>query len=232
MQVVADVFERRSSVPGRLRSLGIDVIERPLAVGDYAVSPVCLIERKSILDLHSSVYSGRLWRQIGALRRACEWPYLLVEGSPLYAGALGAEGVRGLLLAISDLGVTVIRSDDAADSAHWIRRILMRRTRPVHRNRPPYARRRATPLIAPAEVALAAAPGISTATARRLLEHFGSLLHVLLASPDDLRSVRGVGTRRADAIQKLARDPLSYSGESRNGLGSRHMINASSRLSV
>lgn len=206
MQLVADVFERRSGVPSALRSLGIDVIERPLPAGDYAVSERCLVERKSIRDLHASVYNGRFWRQIGALRRACDWPYLLLEGPWLYDGALGAEGVRGLLLAVSDLGVTVIRSQDATDSAHWIRRILIRRTRPVQRNRPTYAQRPPRrPFRPPAEEALAAAPGISIDTAARLLEHFGSLIQVLLASSDELRSVRGIGARRAQAIQELAR---------------------------
>lgn len=206
MQLVADVFERRSGVPRVLRELGVEVVERPLAAGDYAISARSLVERKSIGDLHASVYNGRFWRQLGALRQACDWPYLLVEGPSLYEGPLGGEGVRGLLLAVSDLGVSVIRSQDAADSAHWIRRILIRRTRPVQRNRPPYAQRpqRRAP-IAPAEEALAAAPGVSTETAQRLLERFGSLVDVLVASHDELRSVHGIGERRAQAIQSLAR---------------------------
>jgi ERCC4-type nuclease len=165
MQVVVDVFERRSGVPTALRGLGIEVVERPLPAGDYALSDHCV-----------------------------------------YKGALGAEGVRGLLLAVSDLGVTVIKSQDAADSAHWIRRILIRRTRLVLRDRPPYAQRAQRRILIPrAEVALAAAPGVSTDTSRRLLEHFGSLVDVLLASSDDLRLVRGVGEKRAQAIQNLAR---------------------------
>jgi DNA excision repair protein ERCC-4 len=221
MQVVADVFEHRSGVPTALRALGLEVVEHPLSVGDYEVSDRCLIERKSIRDLHASACSGRLWRQIGALRRACDWPYLLVEGSPVYSGRLGGEGVRGLLLAVSDLGVSVIRSNDATDSAYWIRRILIRRTMPVQRNRPPYAHRaKRQPLIAPAEEALAAAPGISTDTARRLLQHFGSLIDVLLATSDDLTSVRGVGEKRAQSITDLARGSLAIPAPA--GMASRH----------
>jgi len=47
---------------------------------------------------------------------------------------------------------------------------------------------------------LAAIPGISFATARALLEHFGSMRAVLAADPSDWVRVRGVGPVRAEAL--------------------------------
>jgi DNA excision repair protein ERCC-4 len=104
VQVLADLRERRSGVPEALRALGVEVAERVLPVGDYAFSG-CLIERKEASDLHGSIISGRLWRQLGKLRRSGDWIYLLIEGESLFHGPLPPDAVRGALLALSDLGV-------------------------------------------------------------------------------------------------------------------------------
>jgi ERCC4-type nuclease len=59
-------------------------------------------------------------------------------------------------------------------------------------------------VVDPAEQALAAAPGISTVTARAALDRFGWLRDVLTADLEALAQVPGVGHRRAQAILDLA----------------------------
>jgi len=204
VQVVVDVHERRSDIAGALRTLGISVDERSLPVGDYDVGGGALIERKTVADLHRTVTDGRFWPQVGRIRRSARWAYLLVEGTSLYDGPVAEEAIRGLLLAVSDLGVTIVRSADTIDSARWIRRVAIRRTEVPHRDRPTYAQRpQRDPRVSPAEQALAAAPGVSVETARALLERFGNLRDVLLASREELASVHGVGPHRARAIASL-----------------------------
>jgi DNA excision repair protein ERCC-4 len=217
VRILADVRERASGVPDELRQLGVDVVEASLRSGDYVVSERCLIERKTLADLHRSIGDGRLWRQIGAMRRSEQWLYLIVEGSPHDRGTIFEETIRGALLAVSDLGVAVIRTRDQVDTAHWIRRIAIRRAKEGGPNRVPYAfRPNRDAVIDPAEQALAAATGISTVTAGRLLHYFGSLLNVLQASESELRSVVGVGPSRAAAIAQLCQSSTSHSAK-RNG---------------
>ncbi|HEU5362067.1 MAG TPA: ERCC4 domain-containing protein [Gaiellaceae bacterium] len=206
MEIVVDVHERRSGVPAALAAIGVDVRLRTLPVGDYAIDELALIERKSVTDLHVSLIQGRLWQQLGRLRRAAPWRYLLVEGKSVYDGPLPQSAVRGLMVAVDDLGVAVIRSLDHADSAAWIERIARRRRGESRRvDRPPYAQRPQRPAqVSPPERALAAAEGVSTVTARKLLEEFGSLTNVLLAPPDALQRVDGVGVQRAESIRRLA----------------------------
>ena len=217
MHIVVDVHERPSGVPQALRDLGYDVQIKNLRTGDYAIDDLALIERKTVRGLHLSLVQGRLWQQVGRLRRAAPWRYLLVEGESLYDGPLTTEAVRGLLITIDELGIAVIHSHDPADSAAWISRIAVRRRGDRRRiDRPHYAQRpQRNAHGTPPERALAAAAGVSTQTARGLLLEFGSLLDVLLARPDELRRVRGVGVRRADAIHQLAIS-TSDSGASRN----------------
>src|SRR5438105_11297004 len=79
IEVTADVHELRSGVPKRLEELGVAVIRKRLPVGDYIVGNGAVVERKSALDLQNSLIKGRFWVQIGKLRSAATWPYLLVE---------------------------------------------------------------------------------------------------------------------------------------------------------
>ena len=132
-----------------------------LGVGDYAIGRTVVVERKRVDDLHGSVIRGRFWAQIGRLRVSVLDPYLLVEGPDLDDGPLSPQAVRGCLVTAADLGVRLLRSTDAADSALWLHRLAIRHgERPPRRDRPLFTQRpRSAP--APAEAVLAAVPGIS-----------------------------------------------------------------------
>jgi len=195
--VVVDVYEREGRVRTALRELGVETHVRRLPVGDYEASGA-IVERKSVRDLHLSIISGRLWRQIARLRRVASRPYLLVEGADLDAGPLRVESVRGALIALGELAIPVIRSADPEDSALWLR-ILGER---------PYRRRRATSALpvaqgpTPAEAMLTAVPGISVVSARALLTRFGTIANIAAAGPESWPSVPGIGPARASSLAK------------------------------
>jgi Fanconi anemia group M protein len=185
---------------------------KALRVADYAVGRGALVERKAVSDLHATIVEGRLWRQVGQLRRAASMPYLLVEVWDLDDGPLTAEAVRGALLAVTDLGVAVIRSADTTDSARWLRLLALRRQSPAARYRPVYAQRPKAPAgLRAAEAALSAVPRISTVTAQALLDHFGSLAAVVAADPTEWEQVPGVGPARARALASTLRAPFTTS---------------------
>jgi ERCC4-type nuclease len=141
-------------MPELLRGLGVQVEVRSLSCGDYRIGEGTLVERKTVDDLHLSIVRGRFWQQIGKIRTA-RWPYLLVEGVSVFAGPVPANGIRGLCLAVTDLGVTIIRAENANDSANWLLRIASRRLEGVTRDRPIYAQRPRSKAVPPAEAALA-----------------------------------------------------------------------------
>ena len=61
-----------------------------------------------------------------------------------------------------------------------------------------------------AEALLAAVPGISTTSARALLERFGSVAEVVAADPAEWLTVPGIGPERARALKEtftLRRNP-------------------------
>jgi ERCC4-type nuclease len=195
--VVVDVFERGSGIPAELLRLGARVRVEPLAAGDYRIAGGVLMERKTVADLHGSLGRGRLWAQVGRVRDTAVTPVLLVEGDDLDAGPRHPNAIRGALLAIADLGVAILHSRDAADSARWIHRFAVRQAR---RGVRVGRRGERVEMTLPGIAVLAAVPGISDRTARMLLERFGSVEGVLSAGPERWANIAGIGSVRANAL--------------------------------
>jgi len=201
-RIVADTFERPSGIPNALRAEGFDVELAQLAAGDYDLGAGVLVERKTVADLHLTLERGRLWDQIGRLRRAARLPYLLIEGGNLDAGTIRPAALRGVCLAVNGQGVALLRTSDATDTVLWLRLLAQRvNGAPLGRDRPSYAQRLKSPPELVREAMLAAVPGISVAGARALLERFGSVSAVFAADEHDWLDVPGIGPTRAAALR-------------------------------
>ncbi len=208
LRVVADTQERRSGVPHLLCEFGIAVESRRLSAGDYIVGDLAIVERKTVRGLHAAVIQGKFWPQLGRLREKARFAYLLIEGIDLDDGPLTAAAVRGVCVAVMDLGVDILRSTDAKDSALWLHRLAERRERVRSRDRPAYAQRPKREAGAPAsEAALASVPGISRVLAKALLGHFATLAAVVGAEPSDWQQVPGIGPVRAKAMATTFHTP-------------------------
>lgn len=73
--------EFMSSLPNVLHQKGMRIIPVTLEVGDYILSPLICVERKSIQDLFMSFASGRLYHQVETMVRYYRIPVLLIEFS-------------------------------------------------------------------------------------------------------------------------------------------------------
>jgi DNA excision repair protein ERCC-4 len=80
-QVIVDMREFMSSLPNILHQKGMRIIPVTLEVGDYILSPLICVERKSIQDLFQSFTSGRLYTQVETMVRYYKIPVLLIEFS-------------------------------------------------------------------------------------------------------------------------------------------------------
>jgi ERCC4-type nuclease len=204
VKIIVDVHERQSGIAETLAELGAEIEVAPLPAGDYAVGADTLVERKRVLDLHAAILKGRLWPQLGKLRAACAFPYLLVEGTDIDRGPLHSNAIRGACLAVIDLGIALLRTGYQRDSALWIHRLAVRcqELEPAA-ERPAYAQRpRPKPGEETAEALLSAVPGISTSCARALLTRFGSVAGVVAACPAEWLEVPGIGPERARALEE------------------------------
>lgn len=99
MQVIVDMREFMSSLPNVLHQKGMRIIPVTLEVGDYILSPLICVERKSIQDLFGSFSSGRLYHQVEMMSRYYRIPVLLIEFS---------QDKSFSFLTVSDIGDDVL----------------------------------------------------------------------------------------------------------------------------
>ena len=98
---------------------GINVERKQISPGDYVLSDEYAIERKTINDFFSSLFSGRLFEQVERLKNTYRKPLLLLEGD-LSEGLQDRKNTRafwGALLRIEmDWEVPVITTANLAQN--------------------------------------------------------------------------------------------------------------------
>jgi len=80
LRIIVDEREKKSGIPDLLKAVGVNIEIKTLPVGDYIVAPEIVVERKSIRDLISSIFDGRLFDQCNRLREHFQHPVILMEG--------------------------------------------------------------------------------------------------------------------------------------------------------
>ena len=80
-RIVVDEREKNSGIPDLLRKAGAVIDFAQLKVGDYVVSPETVVERKTVHDLVSSIYDGRLFLQCSDLVKHYQKPMIIVQGN-------------------------------------------------------------------------------------------------------------------------------------------------------
>ena len=204
LRIVADERERKSGIPALLESAGLRLEVKTLPVGDYIVASETVVERKSIRDLVSSVFDGRLFDQCSRLKEHFEHPVVLMEGNvdeideitenPLiFYGAVSAV--------VMDFKIPVIPTPSALHTAKLLVSLCSRKgTRPG-----PYLKKiKQSPDLRGQQLSvLCSLPGVGEKFAVRMLERFGTPAKVFASSASDLSRVEGLGEARAKKIKKV-----------------------------
>ena len=199
-----DERERKSGIPDLLKSVGINLELKVLPVGDYIVAPETVIERKSMRDLLSSVFDGRLFDQCSRLKEHFQYPVILMEGNvdeieeitdnPLiFYGALSTVVV--------DFKIPIIPTPNAMHTAKLLVSMCSRKESP----KGPYLKKikKSNDLEKQQLSSLCSLPGIGEKFAIRMLEKFGTPLKVFTATTSELAKIEGLGEARAKKIKKI-----------------------------
>ena len=204
--VIVDNRERNAELLSELESLGVALTVETLPVGDYVVSDRVCIERKTVGDFESSIVTGRLFEQAQRLSEAYERPIIIIEGDreefrmkgPVISGAIASLYI--------DYDIPVIETRSARESAEMIKYISKHEQE--GRTRTPSVKGGARSFTRSQfmERVVGNMPGVGMDTARKLLQHFGSVQGIALASEKELMEVENVGRRgrrriRADEVK-------------------------------
>src|SRR5713101_479567 len=193
-RIIVDERERPSGVPDELRSLGAPIEYRVLDVADYVVGSYA-VERKSVRDFVSSLYSGRLFDQAHRLGEAYRTGMLVVEGD-----LWGA-----LISSVLDFGLNIFFTPDGKQTAQFIFTLGKGGRHTRGSSGPPVVVRkpRGQDLNRLQISVLSSLPGIGPRMAGQLLGYFGSLRRVFSASMTEIAVGAGLGRSRALALTKL-----------------------------
>ena len=201
--IEVDYRETRSGICEVLTELGADVVTKTLKHGDYIVNGQVMVERKTKGDFVQSVLQQRLFVQCAGFYKTTYQPLLLVEGNPYTSNhSISREAVRGALLAVTvSWQIPVFYTSDVYDSAQTLMLIGQQNLNRLSgywkgRKKPKVARRQQVYL-------LQMLPTVGSTIAQRLLEHFGNIENVIVASEEELQLVEGIGKGNAKKIRKL-----------------------------
>ena len=204
LRIVIDDREKKSGIPDLLKAVGVNIEIKTLPIGDYIVAPETVVERKSIQDLMSSIFDGRLFDQCSRLKEHFQHPIILMEGNvdeidsitenPLiFYGALSTIAI--------DFKIPIIPTSSASHTAKLL--VSMCSRKQSHKG--PFLKkiRKSNDLQKQQLSTLCSLPGVGEKTAIRMLKKFGSPLQVFTAPYTELSKVEGLGESRAKKIKKM-----------------------------
>jgi len=194
-------------VPDELRSLGVPIEFRVLDVADYVVGSYA-VERKSVRDFFSSLYSGRLFDQARRMGEAYRTSMLVVEGD-LWEELKRVRNSRSLwgalISSVLDFGLNMFFTPDGKQTAQFLFTLGKGGRHTKGSGGPPVIVRkpRSKDLNRLQLSVLGSLPGIGPRMAEQLLGYFGSLRKVFSASMTEIAVGAGLGRSRALALTKL-----------------------------
>ena len=215
LRIIVDEREQKSGIPELLKSVGLNIEMKTLPIGDYIVAPETVVERKSIRDLMSSVFDGRLFDQCSRLKEHFAFPIILVEGNvdeieditdnPLiFYGALSTVAIN--------FKIPIIPTPNATHTAKLLVSLCSRKDSP----KGPYLKKiKKSPDLQRQQLSvLCSLPGIGEKFAVRLLKKFGTPINVFTATTIELAKVEGLGEARAKKITKMLKFQSKFLKES------------------
>jgi len=211
LRIVIDEREKKSGIPDLLKGIGISLEIKMLPVGDYIVAPDTVVERKTISDLISSIFDGRLFDQCNRLKEHYQFPILLIEGdideieelteNPLiFYGAISSIAI--------DFKIPVIHTPNAFHTSKLLISMCSRKDA----SKGPFIKkiRKSSDIQKQQLSMLCSLPGVGEKTAIRMLEKFGTPLMVLSSSITELSKVGGLGEARAKNIKKVLQEQSKH----------------------
>ncbi|MEM0066237.1 MAG: ERCC4 domain-containing protein [Sulfolobales archaeon] len=213
VKIYVDIREKESEVPKYLTELGVLVIFKQLAVGDYVIAEDVVAERKTVSDLAKSVFDGRFFSQLSRLTRSADRCFLIVEGD-LEKMKYITSNYKSVLAALYYSSIVdrvpVILTSDPKHTAEVLKYLSIKlyespyalRTTTVSKNKP-----RDAPLSEWQLYVVSALPGVGIKTAERLLRKFGSVKRVFNASIAELASTEGLSEEKANLIFRVINEP-------------------------
>jgi DNA excision repair protein ERCC-4 len=219
VRIVVDERERNSNIPELLKNAGAVIDFTQLKVGDYVVSSETAVERKTVRDLISSIYDGRLFLQCSDLIKHYQKPLLVVQGN-IAELAEAPEDVEdtdtklhaermplaydALITVATEFRIPIIHTPSAEQTAQLLVTLVNRSLREGKATGPLLRKiKKENPTYIQQLSVLASLPGVGEKLAARMLKKFHTPIRALNASAAELATIPGFGLARAERVRKI-----------------------------
>ena len=220
VRIVVDERERSSNIPELLKNAGAVIDFTQLKVGDYVVSSETAVERKTVRDLISSIYDGRLFVQCSDLVKYYQKPLLVVQGNIAELAEtsedmedpddikLHAERMPlaydALITVATEFRIPTIHTPSAEQTAQLLVTLVNRSLREGKATGPLLRKiKKENPIYIQQLSVLASLPGVGEKLAARMLNKFHTPIRALNASAAELATIPGFGLTRAERVRKV-----------------------------
>ncbi|MCI0563955.1 MAG: helix-hairpin-helix domain-containing protein, partial [Nitrososphaera sp.] len=223
IRIVVDERERSSGIPDLLRSTGAAIDFAQLAVGDYIVSPETAVERKTVRDLLSSIYDGRLYLQCSDLVKHFQKPMIVIQGNMAELSEMPEDfgeneerhiaertplAYDALATVAMDFRIPVIHTPSAEQTAQLLVTLVNKSLREGKATGPLLRKiKKENPVYVQQLSILTSVPGVGEKLATRMLARFRTPNRALNASAAELAAIPGFGLARALRVRKVLDAP-------------------------
>jgi DNA excision repair protein ERCC-4 len=219
VRIVVDERERNSNIPQLLKNAGAVIDFTQLKVGDYVVSSETAVERKTVRDLISSIYDGRLFIQCSDLVKHYQKPLLVVQGNIAELAETPEDmedmdiklhtermplAYDALITVAMEFRIPIIHTPSAQQTAQLLVTLVNRSLREGKATGPLLRKiKKENPIYIQQLSVLASLPGVGEKLAARLLQKFHTPVRALNASAAELATIPGFGLARAERVRKI-----------------------------
>ena len=219
VRIVVDEREKNSGIPDLLRKAGAVIDFAQLKVGDYVVSPETVVERKTVHDLVSSIYDGRLFLQCSDLVKHYQKPMIIVQGNLVELIEIPdraedkdikklAERMPlaydALATVVTDFRIPIIHTPSADQTVQLLVTLANKSLREGKATGPLLRKiKKENPVYIQQLSVLSSVPGVGEKLAARMLEKFNTPNRALNASAAELATIPGFGHARAERVRKI-----------------------------
>jgi DNA excision repair protein ERCC-4 len=218
VRIVVDEREKNSGIPELLKNAGAIIDFAQLKVGDYVVSPETAVERKTVRDLVSSIYDGRLFVQCSDLVAHYQKPLLVVQGNIAELAEIPEDTDRdvkklaermplaydALATVATEFRIPIIHTPTAEQTAQLLVTLVNKSLREGKATGPLLKKiKKENPVYIQQLSVLSSVPGVGDKLAARMLEKFHTPKRALNASAAELATIPGFGLARAERVRRI-----------------------------
>jgi ERCC4-type nuclease len=193
-----------------LKELGAEVKIEALQKGDYIISDMCAVERKTVHDFVYTLTRRYLFEQVFRLKEVYLKPFILIEGylPIIYRfSKIQPQAVWGAMFALAKQGIFMIHTNSFKETIDFLY-TAARQEQIVEKRAPVVHPIKKHETLAEAQIFfLASLPIIGREKAISLLKSYQTPLNAIISVDEWAKDVHGLGPKITEKVKEVLNTP-------------------------